>query len=330
MKELSPEQVARMRPEARERYEKRLKIVKRNRKILGIVCAVLGVLLVALVLSMTVLFNISAINVAGPGTTYGKDDVVMASGLNVGDNMVTTNFHKVEERIKKSLPYVKDAVITKTFSGKVTINISDTTAAIAVADTDGYIITDAQGKTLELQKTLPENHKLMLLKVKGEVNATVGEAFTFADEEEKKIYDELFSELTAVGLFKDITEMDITQQSSIKLIYQGRLRLLLGARDNLSEKIKGGAEAIGKENERNSELIAEINLTIPKKVFVNPLDSLDPPEEEPTTAVDVKTDGTDATEPTSGNQENTTQKQEETTENSTEATSENTNGESDD
>lgn len=321
MKELSPEQVARMRPEARERYEKRLKIVKRNRKILSAVCIILGVIAVVLVLSMTVLFNISSIKITGTGTTYGEKEIVMASGLNVGDNMVRTNFNKVEERIEKSLPYVMDAAISKTFSGKVTIKITDTKAAIVIGTDDGYIITDAQGKTLAMLNNLPENSKLMLLKLKDGATATPGEAFSFSDEDEKKIYDQLVSELTAAGMFKDITEMDLTQQSSIKLIYQGRLRLLLGASDNLAEKIRGGIKAIEQENERNPELIAEVNLTIPKKVFVNPLDSLEPPvEEETTEPITEQTTDTVAQE----NGETTTQKEEENEETSTQPGQENT------
>lgn len=323
MKELSPEQVARMRPEARERYEKRLKIVKRNRKILSTVCIALGVVAVVLALSMTVLFNISSIKIAGTGTTYGEKEIVMASGLNVGDNMVRTNFNKVEERIEKSLPYVMDASISKTFSGKITIKITETKAAIVIASDEGYIIADAQGKTLAVQNNLPENSKLMLLKLKGGATATLGEAFAFSEEDEKKIYDQLVSELTAAGMFKDITEMDLTQQSSIKLIYQGRLRLLLGASDNLTEKIRGGIKAIEQENERNPELIAEVNLTIPKKVFVNPLDSLEPPvEEETTEPITEQTTDTVA----QGNDETTTQKEEENEETSTQPSQENTEG----
>ncbi len=320
MKELSPEQVARMRPEARERYEKRLKIVKRNRKILSAVCIALGVVAVVLTLSMTVLFNISSVKIAGTGTTYGEKEIIMASGLNVGDNMVRTNFKKVEERIEKSLPYVMDASITKTFSGKITIKITETKAAIVIATDDGYIIADAQGKTLTNQKNLPENSKLMLLKLKGGVTAATGEVFDFSDEEEKKIYDQLVSELTSAGMFKDITEMDLTQQSSIKLIYQGRLRLLLGASDNLAEKIRGGIKAVEQENERNPELIAEVNLTIPKKVFVNPLDSLEPPVEEETTE-QTEEQMTDAV--MQGNDETTTQKEEENEETSTQPGQEN-------
>lgn len=287
MKELSPEQVARLRPEARERYEKRLAIVKRNRKILKIVCISLAAVAVVLTLSMTVLFNISSISVKGTGTKYSSDQILMASGIDVGDNMVRTNFKKVEERIEKGLPYVLDAKITKTVTGKVTINITDTKAATAVKTSQGYVIADVNGKTLEIVKTLPENSKLMLLKIKGTVTATPGEPFAFNDANEKALYDELMTLLNEVGIASDLTEMDLTNRGSLKLIYQNRLRLLLGSTEKLDEKIKSGAQVIEKENANDKELIAEINLKIAKKAFVNPLESLDPPKEDPDVEVPV-------------------------------------------
>lgn len=280
MKELSPEQVERLRPEARERYEKRLKIVKRNRKILSIFCISISAVLVVLVLSMTVLFNISTINIGKKSAKYTADQIVMASGLNIGDNMMRTNFSKVEERIEKSLPYVKDAVILKSASGKITINITDAKPAMIVKSAQGYAVTDTDGKVLETVKGIPENNLLTVVYLKGSVTATLGEIMVPGDADEQALYNELKTLLTSEGLFSGITEIDLTQKASIKLIYQNRLRLLLGTSDNLEEKIKSGAQVIEKENALDPELIAEVNLTIPKKVYVNPLETLNPAEEE--------------------------------------------------
>lgn len=280
MKELSPEQVARLRPEARERYEKRLKIVKRNRKILSISCIGVSAVLVVLILSMTVLFNISSINIGKKSAKYTVEEIVMASGLNIGDNMVRTNFSKVEERIEKSLPYIKDAVIDKSISGKITIDITDTKATTIVKCAQGYAITDADGKTLEIVKSIPENNTLTTINLKGAVTATPGEFLVLSDAEEQELYDNLKAVLASEGLLSGITDIDLTQRSSLKLIYQNRLRLLLGTADNLEEKIKSGAQVIEKENAQDPELIAEVNLTIPKKVYVNPLETLYPIEEE--------------------------------------------------
>lgn len=279
MKELSPEQIERLRPEARDRYEKRLKEVKKNRKIAMYAGIAVAVIAVCLVLSMTVLFNVSSITVESTGKKYTDDEIIMASGLDLGDNMVRTSFKKVEERIEKGLPYVADAAITKTITGKVTINITYTTAAIAVKTPQGFVLANPEGKILEIVKTLPQNTKLMHLKLKGSITATVGETLSINDANEKALYDEIMECLIASGLRGHITEMDISQRSSLKLVYQGRLRLLLGSSEKLDEKIKSAAEVIGKENEDDPSLIAEINLTIPKKAFVNPVESLDNTDE---------------------------------------------------
>lgn len=303
MKELSPEQVEKLRPEAKERYEKRLKEVKRNRKILMYVGIALVAIAVILTLSMTVFFNVSWINVTGEGEKYTPDQILMASGLEIGDNMIVTNFKKAEERIEKNLPYVHDAVITKTVTGKVTIAITYTKAEIAIKTPQGYILADMNGKTLETVKELPEEGSLMNLKLKGGISATAGETFTFNDDNEKALYDEIINCLDTVDMRSKITEMDLTQRSSIKLVYMGRLRLLLGSSEKLMEKIKSAAKVIEKEDEEDPALIAEINLTIPKKAFVNPVESLEDSGEDDDAATEIiNPEENETTVPTDENQ----------------------------
>ncbi len=331
MKELSPEQVARLRPEARERYEKRLKIVKRNRKILSISCIGVSAVLVILILSMTVLFNISSINIGKKSTKYTVEEIVMASGLNIGDNMVRTNFSKVEERIEKSLPYIKDAVINKSISGKITIDIIDTKATTIIKCAQGYAIADADGKTLEIVKSVPENNTLTAIHLKGAITAAPGEFIVLSDAEEQALYDSLKAVLASEGLLSGITDIDLTQRSSLKLIYQNRLRLLLGTADNLEEKIKSGAQVIEKENEQDPELVAEINLTIPKKVYVNPMETLYPVEEEEkdkdaSNKQDEPESSEDTTEPTK--KEDTSEKTDEPAESETTRVNSDTEGDS--
>ncbi len=281
MKELSPEQVARMRPESRERYEKRLKAVKRNRKILGIFCGVFAGGLLLLILSLTILFNVTSINVAKTGAFYTKSEIISASGIDIGDNMLRTDFEKASERIEKNLPYVLDAVITKKLSGEVTITIKDTTAAILIESNQGYALADIHGKVLEIIKEIPKDSKFMVIKTNSKLEAITGESFAFTDDAEKKLYDELVEALEKADMFKNITKVDITDRTAIKVEYQNRLRLLLGTAEDLEIKLRGAAETIKAEDSKDPTTVAEINLTIPKKVFVNSIDSL--VEEEETT-----------------------------------------------
>lgn len=312
MKQLTPEQLARLSPESRERYEQRLRAVMRNRRIATIAgVAVVAVVFVAIVCT-TVLFNITTIKVAKPGAIYTANEIISASGLNAGDNMLRTNFKKSAERIETNLPYVLEATVSKKLSGEVSISIKDTSAAILIEIEEGYALADIRGKVLEILEEAPKNHKLMFIKTSKTVNAVPGTFFSFADENEKMIYDKIITELKNTGIYENITSIDISDHSSVKLEYQNRLRLLIGTTQDLDIKLKSGVEAIKAEDDKDPELFAEINLTIPKKVFVNPVEYLYPPKEEDEQPEDV-TDVTDEEGSTAASDETTTAKPEEAT-----------------
>ncbi len=290
MKKISPEQVAKMRPEARERYEQRLKIVMRNRKILTVVSAVLCIALVFLALSMTVLFNIKSITVASKSAIYTDQEILSASGIDVGNNMLRTDFDKVCERIEKNLPYIYEATVTKKLSGDVVINVKDTAAKMIIQAAQGYAVADADGKVLEIIKQIPEDCKLMIIKTVSKPQAAIGEMFTLDDETEKELYDGIVKNLKDAGLFSKVSLIDITNRASIKIEYQHRMRLLIGTSDELDVKLKSAAEIIKAEDAKDPTTIAEINLTIPKKAFVNSLESLDEPEASHEEIIDEEAD----------------------------------------
>lgn len=289
MKKLTREQLARMSPEARERYEIRLKKVQRNRKILTGFIALLVVAAIGAVLSMTVLFNISSIKVAKKGSYYSEKEILSASGFDVGDNMVRTNFSDAQNRIETMLPYVLKADIQKSLSGAVTITITDNKASVIFAVKNGYALADANGKVLELLPEQPEESKYMVLISSQELTAKIGEYIGFADEAEEKLYNEICRELIKTGLYEHITALDISQPANIKIIYENRLRIKVGDISHINSKLTAAAKSIEIENETNPNTIAEINASILKKVYVNPLDSLEEkepveePEEEETT-----------------------------------------------
>lgn len=291
MKHLSDEQIEGLSPESRAKYENDLRKVNRNRKILfGLVGTVVAALVI-LVLSITVLFNVTSIKVVEAGKRYTADQIIMASGLDVGDNMIRTNFDSVAERIETSLPYILEAKITKKLSGEVKITVKDTSEAFVVEFSKGdLLVTDKNGKALRTVKEYPEDCKLMKIKTTSEPFSTIGSVFKLSNETENKNYNALKAELTELGLFGKITEIDLRDANSLKVVYENRLRLLIGTTDDLDTKLKSAAETIKIENKNNPTTIAEINLTIPKKVFVNPLTTLDPPAEKPEEKPDDKED----------------------------------------
>ena len=321
MKKLTARQIASMTPEARERYEKKLKIVTRNRRILFGTVAVVVVAAVFAVLSLTVLFNVSEVKVAKAGKHYQPEQIIEAADVDVGDNMVATNWDRVKEKVEQKLPYVLSLEINKTASGKITFSVVDDTATLVFKTSKGYALADANCKVLEIVKEKPKNNGLTLLTVKNRINADPGETISFADDGESILYDTIRTAIKNSGI-GNITGIDISDPENIYLEYQSRYRLYLGNSEDIEYKLREAKKIIAEEDENDPNQIGEINLSILKKVYVEKLDTL----EETTTAKKDVTTQPETTAPDSTDEpeedETTTLPEEETEPDGEETTAE--------
>ncbi len=274
MKKLTPRQVASLSPEVRERYEKKLKKVTRNRRILGGIIAAAAVAAVFAVLSVTVLFNVSEIKVAKTGEHYTTEQILDAVGVEVGDNMITTDWDRVKTRTQERLPYILSLEVNKSLGGTVTLTVKDDKAAVLLKTASGYAIADSNGKTLEVLEEMPKDSGLAVLTVKNKIEAKPGETISFADEEEKNLYYDLESAIKSAGV-ENITGIDISDADNIYLEYQSRYRLYLGNSSEMEYKLKEAKKVIAQKDENDPKQIGEINLSIPKKVYVEPLETLE-------------------------------------------------------
>ena len=321
MKKLTARQIASMTPEARERYEKKLKIVTRNRRILFGTVAVVVVAAVFAVLSLTVLFNVSEVKVAKAGKHYQPEQIIEAADVEVGDNMVATNWDRVKEKVEQKLPYVLSLEIKKTASGKITFSVVDDTATLVFKTSKGYALADANCKVLEIVKEKPKNNGLTLLTVKNRINADPGETISFSDDGESILYDTIRTAIKNSGI-GNITGIDISDPENIYLEYQNRYRLYLGNSEDIEYKLREAKKIIAEEDENDPNQIGEINLSILKKVYVEKLDTL----EETTTAKKDVTTQPETTAPDSTDEpeadETTTLPEEETEPDGEETTAE--------
>lgn len=284
MKRLDEETIANLSPEKKKKYFAQLKRAKRNRGILAAVVALLVIAAACFALSVTVLFNITKINVKNPGKYYKAEEIISASGLDIGNNIIRTDFENSAERIKMNLPYVLDVKIEKSLNGIVTISVTDGKKSKIVNCVGGYAITDEKDKVLEIVKTIPKNIELQTITTKSDVVAKLGKKFEFASKEEKLLYTDLTTALTKSGI-KNVTAINISNPNSIYVDVSNRFRLKLGTNTDLERKFQEAVKIIATENNLSEETIAEINLSILKKVYVTPVETL----EETTTALEVET-----------------------------------------
>ena len=105
--------------EANRRPQKRRR--RRHSKLKKIAVAIISILLVlgiAVVLMVSVFFNVTSVNVIGR-SIYSSEDIIFASGIVNGDNLFRLSADDIEARIVKSLPYIKEAEIIKSFPNSV-------------------------------------------------------------------------------------------------------------------------------------------------------------------------------------------------------------------
>ena len=123
---------------------------RRRRGRFGFFYKLLSVLLVAAALTTAcvVFFRVNNITVIG-NSRYTVQEVIEASGIQQGDNLITLSPSRVAARIRLRLPYVSSVSIRRALPDTVVLEIEEHAAAAAISDGKGWWYIAAQGKVLE-------------------------------------------------------------------------------------------------------------------------------------------------------------------------------------
>lgn len=284
---------------------RRKKIIIRS--LVGIVFLCVGI-----ILALTLFFNINKIVVSGD-KVYSEKEVVDASEINMGDNLIFLSKEEINSEITKELPYVGAVKIKRRLPSTLEIVITKTEAYMATAQDGYYILLDKSGKVLEKNlEIIDENIILVNL---GEINSVeIGETISLKEEKTFKKLSDVLTECENVGI-REITSINISDIYNIKLVYQGRITLELGETDenNLNSKLALGKAAIEKQNAENNLHRGTINLTVDGKGYWSEeVETTKPVIEESSTEAPAEGDE-NISEESSTKAEEIKEKQEETT-----------------
>lgn len=289
----------------RKKKIRRKKIV--IRALIGMVFLCVGV-----VLALTLFFNINKIVVSGD-KVYSDKEIVEASGVKIGDNLIFLSKEALNEEISSELAYVGSVKIKRRLPSTLEIVVTKTDAYMAVAQDGYYILLDRNGKVLE--KDLEMVGENIVLANLGEIKSiNVGEVISLESEKVFAKLNDVLSECENVGI-DDITSVNFSDIYNIKIVYQGRITLELGETDkeNLSSKLALGKAAIERQNQENNLYRGTINLTVDGKGYwAEEVSTTEPVTEESTTEMPQENNEDSSEESTIGAEEST-EKEEETT-----------------
>ncbi len=276
----------RLTPEEREIRIKQLKRKRNFRIAIVVVGFLMAISLVISPILIFTLFRVESFTVEGAGI-YTTEEVVSASGIAVGKNLLFANLDEAADNIEKLLPYTDEVKITKKLPDEIIIRCGSTEKSFAIEMSNGlYALADSNLKILEIVGKKPVGVALIVgaLPYKAEIGE-IAEFDVIQDGEKKdEFVDEplnLLLEITKAiseNKTKDINLINVSERNDIYLIYQGRIVLKLGNGSDLASKLSLGNKVINSENTIDPFQFGAINLTVVTEAVFNPSDMKDVPE----------------------------------------------------
>ncbi len=136
---------------ATERTRKHQSKRKNGGNLNGLYLAISVVLILAVILGGSIVFfKINTIEVEG-NVHYTEEEIVSASGVNLGDNLLLTRDTTVVARLLTQLPYVSSVTLSHRLPDTLVITVAESDAQAAIYDGSGsWWLMDSSGKLLEL------------------------------------------------------------------------------------------------------------------------------------------------------------------------------------
>lgn len=216
----------------RKPEKKKRKRMRKAKAVFLAFFAVVIVISVTVALMLTVFFNVKEIHAVG-SSIYSADEIVYASGIMAGDNLLRLPSDEIEARIVTSLPFVKTAEVKKYFPDKVAIEVTPAEEAILLVTDNGNYTVDKDYKVLREVADAPDG----LLRVVGTaVNGiTVGNMADFSEKQQRDALNSLLSVCAEKGF--DVNYVDIENIVDISFVIEDRLFIKIGTYNDLSGKL---------------------------------------------------------------------------------------------
>ena len=253
------------RREMRRRRRVTRKMLRRRRMMrrLTAVVLVLCVAAAGIYLTVTMLFKINAIRVAGPDGAdlteaggYTSSQILDALGVQVEENIFSFDPEEKAAMLEKEFPLLEQIQVKRVYPSTVVVEVKPATPVYTMQTDTGWISLSAGLKILSTETEQPD---LLVLYGGDPVSVTPGDQLTYAlsdpalsgtadsaasDEEKVQAkdgrVDALNTLLTALqerDLLKDVTRIEYESVEEIAFLYQNRISVLLGTLNELDYKL---------------------------------------------------------------------------------------------
>ena len=168
-------------------------------------------------------------------TRYTDDELIKASGLYVGQSLLSVNKVKAHDALTAAFPYLETVEVGNASFYVLRIRVTEVPVMAAVQLDDGWMILGDNNRALERveEDAIPEG----AVRIKGAVfeNQTVGQSLL--DERSLRICRTLIEAATRYDL-GSMTTIDISVKTKIRILLNERMEVVLGNETNLENQVK--------------------------------------------------------------------------------------------
>lgn len=227
---------------------------KRKKKKTGEGGFVLGtlsfiVICAALIFAISVFFRVSNIEVSG-AEHYSAEEIIEASGIKEGANLVTVNCRSAASRVTNKLIYAGRVQIIRKMPNTILIKISESDTVACVDTNKGVWLIDNYCRILE---TVKEGKKTDYIQVIGvsAVSPKAGNEMSVAPEDKSKVtyLKDMLSAMLDACMMGDVTSIDVSNTANAQIDYMGRFKVKLGRNENIEYKLGLLKSAVSKLEE---------------------------------------------------------------------------------
>lgn len=213
---------------------RRQKRISRSTALYIPVCVLVIISLV--VFGISVFTKVLEINVVG-ALLYTDEDIIGASGIASGDNMLFINMEAATKKVHTEMPFIRDVTITRLPPSAILIEVTETKEIAAITHQSSVLIIDSDCKILKT--TDNDNHGLIEIRGLSIEDPAEGSPLkaVLGSEKNLQYLKDVLAAIEKENIEKDVSYIDVTNTSKINFGYLGRFRLILGTPIDIRTKL---------------------------------------------------------------------------------------------
>lgn len=213
-----------------------MKARRQTSSIVGNLLIMLAVV-AAVVFGVAIFFKVNTIEVQG-NSVYSAQQVIDASQIEIGDNLLTVNRAAAAGRIRAKLAYVEEVSIGRSLPDGIIIQIRENEIAFAAVSTTNTVwLVSPGGKALErTDGAALERYPT----IEGVLIDTpvLGSTVTSPSQSQLNAVLQIMEQLDGTGILDHIASINVEREYDIVVWYDDRYEIKLGGTDQIEYKIR--------------------------------------------------------------------------------------------